>query len=159
MQLKPAKSDKSHEDLMNMLTKTNMNELGITLFQTHRELLCFAACLGYAISERSKLSSVGIDIGMAEFKSNNSESYINLIALVETNNIDILKEKNPNTVENDRNLIFDEYANAGLNKIKSWIKAVDSSEFHTAIISGLLTEKFIGRPKSNDDEVHVDFRN
>ena len=87
-----------------------------TLFQTIRELLCFAALLGYSENRRLPLDKdKGVeDVSYQQFERGDAEDLIYLIALAETKDPEILKDGE----ESRCAIIFEEYANGGLQIIQ-----------------------------------------
>ena len=87
-----------------------------TLFPTIRELLCFAALLGYSEERRLPLDKEkGVeDVSYQQFERGDAEDLIYLIALAETKDPEVLKDGN----EDKCATIFEEYANGGLQIIQ-----------------------------------------
>ena len=87
-----------------------------TLFPTIRELLCFAALLGYSEKRRLPLDTdKGVeDVSYQQFERGDAEDLIYLIALAETKDPDILKDGE----ETRCAMIFEEYVNGGLQIIR-----------------------------------------
>lgn len=83
-----------------------------TLFPTIRELLCFAALLGYSESRRIPLDKEkGVeDVSYQQFERGDAEDLIYLIALADSKDPEILKDGEESRCAE----IFEEYANGGL---------------------------------------------
>jgi len=83
-----------------------------TLFPTIRELLCFAALLGYSEERRVPLDRTdGVeDVSYQQFERGDAEDLIYLIALAETKDPEVLKDGQESRCAE----IFEEYANGGL---------------------------------------------
>ncbi|MBZ0259257.1 MAG: DNA phosphorothioation-associated protein 4 [Hyphomicrobiales bacterium] len=108
------------------------------LFPTIRELLCFAALLGFSESRRIPLDrSEGVeDISYQQFERGDAENLIFLIALADTHDINVLREDN----EIQCAAIFEEYANGGLAIIKdSLIRS--GGEYPDRALMALLRER------------------
>lgn len=144
--LKPVKRSKQFDDLIETLSKTNTN--GQKLFNTIRELLCFAAMLGYAEDKKVPLNkSLGMeDISYQQFEFNDSNDFIYLIAVAETSSTDCLKEDS----DIDMVEIFEEYANGGLESISSWMSEFQDYDGYRALIQGLLKRKYIEVGEADD---------
>ena len=104
-----------HEDMVQRLAMQKLPESDRSLFPTIRELLCFAALLGYSERRRIPLDKdKGVeDISYQQFERGNAEDLIYLIALAETKDPEILKDGG----ESNCAEIFEEYANGGLQII------------------------------------------
>ena len=105
-----------HEDMVQRLAMLKLPGTERTLFPTIRELLCFAALLGY--SERRRLpldKKKGFeDVSYQQFERGDAEDLIYLIALAETKNPEVLKDGEESLCAE----IFEEYANGGLQVIQ-----------------------------------------
>jgi dnd system-associated protein 4 len=93
-----------------------------SLFPTIRELLVFAALLGYSENRRVPLDKTQgvIDISYQQFEhpsSDGADEIVYLIALSEEKDLTILRRGNENKCAE----IFEEYANGGLEMIRSWL--------------------------------------
>lgn len=101
-------------------------------FQTYADIIAFAASLGAKHQKRVKLTEVSQNepapISLEVFISRGYEPLIKLIGVSETQDIKILSTEDP-TAEAQRILIFEEYANGGLIKLKNELRgAVDFTE-------------------------------
>ena len=101
-----------HEELVQRLAMLKLPEKQRSLFPTIRELLCFAAMLGYSERRRLPLDRPkGVeDLAFQIFERGEAVDIIFLIALAETKDSEVLKDGN----EDKCALIFEEYANGGL---------------------------------------------
>src|SRR5688572_24936434 len=101
-----------YEDIVQRLAGQNMPGMDRRLFPTIRELLCFAALLGFSEQRRVPLDrSEGVeDISYQQFERGDAEDLIYMIALAEAQDIDILREGEEVRCAE----IFEEYANGGL---------------------------------------------
>lgn len=137
--LKPVKRSKKFDGLVEALAKTDENRP--KLFETIRELVVFAAMLGFAEGKRVKLSSAHKteDISYQQFEFNNSNDFIYLIAVGETETTDVLKQES----EIDIVLIFEEYANGGLETIAAWMSEFADENGHRALIQGLIKNDYL----------------
>ena len=149
--LKNINRSKKHEDLVQRLTAEKHPETDKTLFTTIRELLCFAAMLGYAEKRRVSLDQkYGVeDVSYQQFEANDANDYIFIIALAETGSTDIFKaDSKIDMVE-----IFEEYANGGIEIIKSWMNQYRDEFGSKAIVQGLFDKKYIENDKIDRDKL------
>ena len=105
-----------HEDMVQRLAMLKLPAADRTLFPTIRELLCFAALLGYSEGRRIPLDrDAGVeDVSYQQFERGDAEDLIYLIALAETKNAEILKDGEESRCAE----IFEEYANGGLQILR-----------------------------------------
>ena len=103
---------RNHEDMIQRLAMLKLPDAERTLFPTIRELLCFAALLGYSEDRRLPLDpSAGTeDVSYQQFERGDAEDLIYLIALAETKDPAVLREGEESRCAE----IFEEYANGGL---------------------------------------------
>jgi len=107
---------KIHEDMVQRLAMQKLPSADRTLFPTIRELLCFAALLGYSEGRRVPLDrNAGIeDVSYQQFERGDAEDLIYLIALAETKDPEILKDGEESRCAE----IFEEYANGGFQILR-----------------------------------------
>jgi len=105
-----------HENMVQRLAMEKLPGADRTLFPTIRELLCFAALLGYSENRRLPLDrDKGVeDISYQQFERGNAEDLVYLIALAATKDPEILKDGEESRCAE----IFEEYANGGLQIIQ-----------------------------------------
>ena len=119
-------------------------------FQTYADVIAFAASLGTRYQQRVPLSEISSSepapVSLEVFISRGYDSLIKLIAVVETQDLKILAPQDT-AIEEQRVLIFEEYANGGLEKLRDDLRgAVDYTERLLLILS---TERF---PAENTGE-------
>lgn len=104
-----------YEETVQLLAAQKLPGSDRSLFPTIRELLCFAALLGYSEKRRVPLDrSKGVeDVSYQQFERGDAEDLIYLIALAETHDPEILKDGEENRCAES----FEEYANGGLGLI------------------------------------------
>ena len=109
------KRSRIHEDMVQRLAMQKLPDTDRTLFPTIRELLCFAALLGYSEQRRHPLDKEkGVeDVSYQQFERGDAEDLIYLIALAETKDPAVLKDGEESRCAE----IFEEYANGGLQII------------------------------------------
>lgn len=108
---------KVHEELVQRLSMQNVPGSDRKLFPTIRELLCFAALLGFSEKRRVPFDrAAGVeDISYQQFERDPAaEDLLWTIAVAETGDTEILREGEESRCAQ----IFEEYANGGLGIIK-----------------------------------------
>ena len=129
---------------------TNSSD-GNNVFPTIRELLCFAAMLGYSLGKKIKFPEnyKKNDVSWAQFIANGSDEYIYFLAVCDTKGTDCLKsDTNIDLVD-----IFEEYINGGFEVILDWFSKYSSQDPLKAIISGLYNEGFINNHQIKREEL------
>jgi dnd system-associated protein 4 len=86
-------------------------------FLTFKDVFLMAACLGFKNSNRIELPPGGEQIPWSVFSESTDQAIVNAIALCEKGEFNILLDKEEQTDEKFR--IIEEYANAGLNVLKT----------------------------------------
>ncbi|MBP7703731.1 MAG: DNA phosphorothioation-associated protein 4 [Caulobacter sp.] len=130
---------KVHEDLVQKLAMQKVPGTDRTLFPTIREVLCFAALLGFSEKRRIPLDrSEGVeDISYQQFEREGPAiDLIFMIALAEEQNVEVLKDDN----EKHCAEIFEEYANGGLAVIKDHVLR-GGGEYPDKAIMAMLKER------------------
>ena len=144
-----------YEDIVQRLAGLPLPDTDRRLFPTIRELLCFAALLGFSEGRRVPLDRAqGIeDISYQQFERGDAENLIYLIALASEQDTDVLREGN----EGQCAEIFEEYANGGLAIIKdSLLRA--GGEYPDRALMGLLKEKgYLSAVQAEPDLSAIDF--
>ncbi|MGK7874511.1 MAG: DNA phosphorothioation-associated protein 4 [Xenococcaceae cyanobacterium] len=120
-------------------------------FQTYADVLVFAAALGAKYKKRVPLGAISkkepAPIGLEIFVSRGYDLAIKLLAIAETKDPKILSSYNP-SAEEQRALIFEEYVNGGLERLRDELRgAVDYSERLLLILS---SERF--KEESTDED-------
>lgn len=153
IRLRSVVRNKQHEQMVQQL-KTPDEGKGV--FGTFRELMCFAAVLGYQMGRRTSIpdNSRGPDIMIEEFNRNDSVDLIYLMAVAESKSADILKSDS----EIDMVTIFEEYANGGLEIIKSWMTQYNDPIGFQAILQGLKSNGFIDDETAKIEDIMETFK-
>lgn len=114
------------------------------IFSTYRDLLCFAAALGYEEDRRIPLSKDTEDF-VDRRPLENSDSTIDLmylLALAATRDVNILREEHEENVS----LVFEEYANGGLEILSEWLKGKpDDINGDRAILKALCERNYLAQ--------------
>src|SRR5688572_23848247 len=102
------KRSEQHEDLVRRLAEASHPSSNRSIFPTMRELVCFAAVLGFEHDRRKALEGKTFEIDARIFQgSQQAVDLLYLVALAATKNGDILQEEREDEVVG----IFEEYAN------------------------------------------------
>lgn len=135
------KRSKQFEPLIRQLAETNHPEAGRPVFPTMRELMCFAAVLGFEKQRKKPLEQVTLEIDGRTFENHQqSLDLIYLIALADAKDAEILREEN----EDKALEIFEQYAEGGFEIISSWLAAKPEDENgDQAILMALAKEGFL----------------
>lgn len=146
---------RKHEDLVQRLAMQKQPEVDRTLFPTIRELLCFAALLGYSEGRRTPLDpSAGTeDVSYQQFERGDAEDLIYLIALAETKDPEILKEGEEGRCAE----IFEEYANGGLQILSEAFLQTGGEYPDRDILEMLKSSRYLSTDDSDPDLASLRF--
>lgn len=141
-----------HDGLVHLLFETPHKRANQPIFVTKRDLLCFAAVLGFEIGKRGKIGQQPSDfVDPRPFE--NSQEAMNLLYLVglaETKDVDCLREESEDKLVE----IFEEYADTGLATLQEWLRETPSdSQGDRAIIDGLKTHGYLTPASDSAEEV------
>ncbi len=141
-----------HEDLVRNLAETPHPQAGRAIFPTMRELLCFAAVLGFEMDKRKPLDATTKEIDGRTFEGHEqSLDLIYLLALAHEKDADILHEENDDKCVS----IFEEYVDGGLDEIGAWLRECPHDPHgDTAILDALHRHGYLGGSRGVDDAVH-----
>lgn len=119
------------KDKAQLVQELMNNKDGTGPFQTYADVLAFAATLGAKYKKRVPLNTIAkepVPINLEIFIARGYDLVFNLLAIAETQDPQILATNEPK-IEEQRVLIFEEYANGGLEKLQDDLRgAVDYSE-------------------------------
>lgn len=87
------------------------------IFEFNKDLMVFAAMLGYSQGKKESLENESIQIVLGTYASDEKDGYIYLLALLEQQRLDCLRDENLN----DSISVFEEYCNGGLSIIDQWM--------------------------------------
>jgi dnd system-associated protein 4 len=108
----PVKRDRRFESLI-----LQMSEGGVSIFQNFKDIMVFAAMVGYSDNSRRTLESKDtVSIILDTYETDNKDTFIYLLALITNKNAECLKDENLM----DSIKIFEEYCNSGLYIIEAW---------------------------------------
>ncbi|MEZ2693527.1 DNA phosphorothioation-associated protein 4 [Psychrobacter faecalis] len=145
--------DRRHENLI----KTLVEDKDTAIFTYNKDLMVFAAMIGYSYNKKLALSDDKISISLGTYYNSEDDGFIYLLALMENKNATCLKA--PNLASSIR--IFEEYGNGGLDLIQDWFRSnpTDISRvetIETKIWEYIKSQEAAGVDISNDD-LEVDF--
>lgn len=132
---------RKYEDLVQLLASQKLSGSDRPLFPTIRELLCFAALLGYSEGRRVPLDrSEGVeDVSYQQFERGDAEDLIYLIALADSRDPEILKDGEEGRCAE----IFEEYANGGFGVLKDLILRTGGENPDREIMELLRTKGYL----------------
>jgi dnd system-associated protein 4 len=136
------RNNSSHDALIQLLFGTPHKKAGQAIFVTKRDLLCFAAVLGFEGNRRNKIVEKPSEfVDPRPFE--NSQEAMNLLFLVGlavTKDADCLREDR----EEELVTIFEEYADGGLCTIEEWLRETPSDPYgDRAFIDALKRHGFL----------------
>lgn len=146
---------RQYEDVVQLLAAQKLPGSERSLFPTIRELLCFAALLGYSEKRRVPLDrSKGVeDVSYQQFERGDSEDLIYLIALADTHDPEILKDGEEGRCAE----IFEEYANGGLGIIKDAVLRSGGEDPNRAILELLRSKGYLQDSQAEADLTSISF--
>lgn len=146
---------RQYEDMVQLLAAQKLPDSDRSLFPTIRELLCFAALLGYSEKRRVPLDrSKGVeDVSYQQFERGDAEDLIYLIALADTHDPEVLKDGEEGRCAE----IFEEYANGGLGVIKDALLRSGGEDPNRAILELLQSKGYIEDGQSEADLSSISF--
>ena len=144
-----------HEDMVQRLAMLKLPGADRTLFPTIRELLCFAALLGYSEGRRIPLDrDAGVeDVSYQQFERGDAEDLIYLIALAETKNAEVLKDGEESRCAE----IFEEYANGGLQVMREAMLQSGAEYPDRDILELLLKSGYLNVEDAEPDVARISF--
>lgn len=144
-----------HEDMVQRLAMEKLPETDRTLFPTIRELLCFAALLGFSEKRRTPLDKdAGLeDVSYQQFERGDAEDLIYLIALAETKDPEVLKEGGESRCAE----IFEEFANGGLHIIGEALRRGGGEYPDRDILEMLKERAYLGAEGEDPDVSGITF--
>lgn len=146
------KRERNHEALINRLSLGNRS-----IFQYLKDLMVFAAMVGYSSEKRRKLTGDSIEIILDTYASDEKDGFIYLLGLLEYKEGHILKDQSIRECVT----VFEEYCNEGLYTIEKWLNdnPGDSSAVTTLlneIYKRLSTNESAHEISNEDIEIDID---
>jgi dnd system-associated protein 4 len=113
-----------HNSTVDTLAEAKQKDNGQTIFPTLRDLLCFAAVLGYQVERKRPLIEPFLPFVDGRIFENEPQApeLMFLIGLAETKDVDCLREENEDSLVS----LFEEYADGGLEVLAEWLKETPS---------------------------------
>lgn len=139
------------EEMVRRLGEAQHPEAGRSVFSTMREVLCFAAVLGFEYEMKRPLQSQTNEIDGRIF-SNSAQAVdlLCLIALADSRNIDILREEN----EDQMIEIFEQYGQGGFEILEGWLREKpEDLNGDQAIVAALAKNGFLSAPSAVEDVI------
>ena len=123
-----ARRERKHSALEQLLAKSD------GLFPNFKDLMIFAASVGYEQKERKPLEGETVGITLDTYSTDGKDGYIYLFGLL------ALKDGKCLKIENLRETVkvYEEYCNAGLYKIQSWLDENPSANEADTILGKML---------------------
>jgi len=139
--MKSVRRDIKHEPLVRQLAETVNPTTKRSLFPTMRELLCFAAALGFQMSRRVPLGEGTAEVDGRVFENLDSAvDMIYLVGLAGMRDVGILQPER----EEELIKVFEEYANGGLQILDEWLRAQGGDVYgDQAILTALRREQLL----------------
>jgi dnd system-associated protein 4 len=146
---------RQYEDVVQLLAGQKLPGADRPLFPTIRELLCFAALLGYSEGRRIPLDrSQGVeDVSYQQFERGDAEDLIYLIALADSHDPEILKDGEEGRCAE----IFEEYANGGFGVLKDLILRTGGENPNREILELLRTKGYLVDDAAKPDRAAITF--
>jgi dnd system-associated protein 4 len=137
------RSDK-HEEMVRRLAEQPHPAANRSVFPTMRELMCFAATLGFEHDKRRPLEGKTQEIDARIFQGNQQAvDLLYLLALAGTKDAEILREDR----EDDAVTVFEEYANGGFEVLRGWLsEKADDLNGDRAILAALAKYGYLSDP-------------
>lgn len=110
--------NRQHEPIVEKLCARNEEYSGKPIFEFNKDLMVFAAVLGYAEGRSEELGSDSIQITLGTYASDEKDGFIYLLALLDEEDAACLKdEKLSESIKT-----FERYCNGGLGLISEWLQ-------------------------------------
>lgn len=142
--MRSVKRSEKHEEMVRRLAEQAHPAAGRSIFPTMRELMCFAATLGFEHDKRRALEGKTQEIDARIFQGNQQAvDLLYLVALAGTKDADILREDR----EDDAVSVFEEYANGGFEVLRGWLaEKADDLNGDRAILAALAKYGYLSDP-------------
>ena len=109
--------NREYEHVVELLCTRKTASSGRPLFEFNKDLMVFAAMVGFTHNKKKSISKDAIQIVLGTYASDEKDGYIYLLALLESKDITILKDERLD----DCIKIFESYCNGGLSIIDTWL--------------------------------------
>lgn len=147
--------NRKYEAVVDRLCSRRSEYTSKPIFEFNKDLMVFAAVLGFSKGRREELEPDSIQITLQTYASDEKDGFIYLLSLVETKDVSCLKDENLSSAVK----IFEQYCNGGLALICDWlednpgdIEGVDTLISHLSDELADQREKTVTSPKEVDVE-------
>lgn len=134
------------KETVERLAQTHHSVGGKSIFATMRELVCFAAVLGFEVERKRPVQPKFFEIDGRIFA--NSEQALDLlflIGLAESKDVEALREEKEDCLIQ----IFEEYAQGGLEILEGWMRdKPEDLNGDQSILTALAKNGFLDAPKN-----------
>lgn len=136
------------EEIVRQLAEAQHPEAGRSIFPTMRELMCFAAVLGYEHDRKHSLQANTFEIdGRIFVNSQQALDLLYLIGLASSKNVETLREEH----EDEMIQIFEEYAQGGFEILQGWLhEKPEDTNGDRAILAALAKHKYLDQSEDVD---------
>ena len=150
--MRAIRRSKRHEEVVRQLADKNHPQASRPIFPTMRELLCFAAVLGFDAERKKPLDAETLEIDGRIFRDHPSSlDLIYLIALADAKDAEVVREEN----EEQAISIFEQYAEVGLQELSAWLlERPEDENGDIALLDALQKRGFLGEARNIDDAIH-----
>jgi dnd system-associated protein 4 len=149
------RSIRSDEKFEEMIRNLSHPVTGKPIFPTMRDLICFAAVLGFEHEKRVELNGKTFEVvgGRIFEGSSLAMDLLYLVSLANEKSADILREEEPMLK------IFEEYAQGGLEILQGWLREKpEDTNGDKAILEALHKYNFLAvRDDTPIDEIKITF--
>ena len=149
------RSIRGDEKFEEMIRNLSHPVIGKPIFPTMRELICFAAVLGFEHEKRTELNGKTFEVvgGRIFEGSPLAMDLLYLLALASEKNADILRDEEPMLK------IFEEYSQGGLEILQGWLREKsEDTKGDKAILEALQKYNFLAvRDETPVDEEKIAF--
>lgn len=146
--------DRCHENLIDHLVTNSQT----ALFKLNKDLMVFAAMLGYHYDLKKPLSNDTIQITLQTYHNTEDDGFIYLLGLMEKRDAKCLKNENLSEAIK----VFEEYCNGGLHLLQDWfasnpadIEKMDTLE--QKILGHLYSQQSSYLNQIRNDDLDVEF--
>ena len=140
--MRTIKKNSEFDHIVRRLADTPHPATKQAIFPTLRDLLCFAAVLGFETESRLPIQSQSdtfVD-GRVFERDDLSMDLMYLIGLADGRDVDVLREEN----EDKLAAVFEEYANGGLRVIGQWLlEHPEDPSGDKALVAALISKGFL----------------
>lgn len=144
------RASEKYRSLIEKLAQANHSIAGRSIFPTMRDLLCFAAVLGFENDRHAELNAKNFEIvdGRVFLNSQQAIDLLYLVSLADSKDSEILRDENEEKMVD----IFERYAQGGFEIIEGWLnEKPEDLNGDRAILAALSKYKFLDAPRESED--------